>query len=251
MRKEFQASTRKHQNCVVFTTHKLDEGVLSYLAYLKKEVEGTMDFVVLYDQSAHPIREEDYPDYSFFFFESEKLRGFFHQGNKLLPNTFVALIEYAKQYRYDHYLLMENDIILQGKFHEFIGRVCEEQADYIHIATDVEGGPLNHWPVQYIRDCPFERLYFAWCHIFYVSRKFIVDVAKFMDQNDSIHYEFLLPTMAYAGGYEVRQFENFGYHFQVSWGPVAYYEFLHRIEQTHNTFYHPFKHLELLAFENL
>ncbi len=96
MRKEFQTSTRKHQNCVVFTTHKLDEGVLSYLAYLKKEVEGTMDFVVLYDQSAHPIREEDYPDYSFFFFESEKLRGFFHQGNKLLPNTFVALIEYAK-----------------------------------------------------------------------------------------------------------------------------------------------------------
>lgn len=37
-----------------------------------------------------------------------------------------------------------------------------------------------------------------------------------MWRNDTINYEFLLPTMAYNGNYLVRQFENFGYRFQVS-----------------------------------
>ena len=32
-----------NHNCLVFATHKLDEGILDYLAYLKKEVEGVMD----------------------------------------------------------------------------------------------------------------------------------------------------------------------------------------------------------------
>lgn len=48
-----------NHNCLVFATHKLDEGILDYLAYLKKEVEGVMDLLVLYDQSAHPIKEDD------------------------------------------------------------------------------------------------------------------------------------------------------------------------------------------------
>ena len=99
-----------NHNCLVFATHKLDEGILDYLAYLKKEVEGVMDLLVLYDQSAHPIKEDDYPGFRFCFFESVGLKGFFHQNERLLPNTFVALAECAEQYRYDHYLLMENHL---------------------------------------------------------------------------------------------------------------------------------------------
>ena len=29
-----------NHNCLVFATHKLDEGILDYLAYLKKEVNS-------------------------------------------------------------------------------------------------------------------------------------------------------------------------------------------------------------------
>lgn len=153
-----------NHNCLVFATHKLDEGILDYLAYLKKEVEGVMDLLVLYDQSAHPIKEDDYPGFRFCFFESVGLKGFFHRGEKVLPNTFVALAECAEQYRYDHYLLMENDIVLHGDFRRFVQRVnAEDAVDYIHIATDVEGGPQKHWPVRYIQACPFEHLYFSWC----------------------------------------------------------------------------------------
>ena len=112
-----------NHNCLVFATHKLDEGILDYLAYLKKEVEGVMDLLVLYDQSAHPIKEDDYPGFRFCFFESVGLKGFFHQNERLLPNTFVALAECAEQYRYDHYLLMENDIVLHGDFRRFVQRV--------------------------------------------------------------------------------------------------------------------------------
>ena len=75
-----------NHNCLVFATHKLDEGILDYLAYLKKEVEGVMDLLVLYDQSAHPIKEDDYPGFRFCFFESVGLKGFFHQNERLLPN---------------------------------------------------------------------------------------------------------------------------------------------------------------------
>lgn len=236
-----------NHNCLVFATHKLDEGILDYLAYLKKEVEGVMDLLVLYDQSAHPIKGDDYPGFRFCFFESVGLKGFFHRGEKVLPNTFVALAECAEQYRYDHYLLMENDIVLHGDFRRFVQRVnAEDAVDYIHIATDVEGGPQKHWPVRYIQDCPFKHLYFSWCHILYLSYGFLTDVAEFMARNDSIHYEFLLPTMAYNGNYLVRQFENFGYNFQVSWGPAELYESKYMDERMPDTFYHPVKDLSIV-----
>ena len=67
-----------------------------------------------------------------------------------------------------------------------------------------------------------------------------------MQQNDSFYYEFLLPTMAYNGDYLVRQFENFGYNFQVSWGPVECYENKYQYERQNNTFYHPIKHLGIV-----
>ena len=80
---------------------------------------------------------------SLLFFESVGLKGFFHQNERLLPNTFVALAECAEQYRYDHYLLMEM-ILCHGDFRRFVQRVnVEDAVDYIHIATDVEGGPQN------------------------------------------------------------------------------------------------------------
>ena len=136
-----------NHNCLVFATHKLDEGILDYLSNLKKEVEGVMDLLILYDRSNSPIKREDHPEYNFYFFDSTGLKGFFHQNERLLPNTFVALAECAKQYRYDHYLLMENDIVLHGDFHRFVQRVnAEDAVDYIHIATDVEGSPQKHWP---------------------------------------------------------------------------------------------------------
>ena len=238
-----------HRNCLVFATHRLDEEILRYLSYLKREVEGVMDLLVLYDQSARPVKEDAYPEYQFCFFDSAQLKGFFHQNDRLLPNPFVALAECAKQYRYDHYLLMENDIVLHGAFNMFVRKVdMESTADYIHIAADVEGGPLHHWPVRYIRDNPFANLYFSWCHILYVSRGFLTDVAGFMRKNDSFYYEFLLPTMAYNGSYVVRQFENLGYSFQVSWGPAGLYEAKYLNERVPDAFYHPIKNLGIADF---
>ena len=108
---------------------------------------------------------------------------------------------------------MENDIVLHGDFRRFVQRVnAEDAVDYIHIATDVEGGPQKHWPVRYIQACPFKHLYFSWCHILYLSHGFLTDVAEFMARNDSIHYEFLLPTMAYNGNYLDERMPDTFYH---------------------------------------
>ena len=79
-----------NHNCLVFATHKLDEGILDYLAYLKKEVEGVMDLLVLYDQSAHPIKEDDYPGFRFCYFESVALKGIFQRAEKVFTNSLLA-----------------------------------------------------------------------------------------------------------------------------------------------------------------
>ena len=242
-----QSKVECNRSCVVFATHRWDNGILNYLSYLKNEIGGMMDFLILYDLSANPIRKEDFPEYHFYFFDSTKLQGFFHQNDKLLPNIIVALIECAKQHHYGHYLLMENDIVLHGSFNKFVRTInAEKTVDCIHIATDVEGGPQKHWPIRYIRENPFENLYFSWGHVLYISYGLLMEVRQFMEGNDTINYEFLLPTMAYNGNYVVRQFENFGYRFQVSWGPAELYESKYMDERMPDTFYHPVKDLDIV-----
>lgn len=164
-----------------------------------------------------------------------------------LPNPLVALVELAKHRKYDHYLLMENDIVLNGNLANFFKRMnATNKADYIHIATDVMGGPLRHWPVQYIIDSPFENLYFAWSQVFFVSKRYLDELEKFMQRNGSFYYEFLLPTLAYNRHFSIRQFESYGYHFEVSWGPTEKCEDKFRNHPQQDTFYHPIKNLSLV-----
>ena len=110
---------------LVYITHKMDSDRYRYLSYLMKEIEGVMDLLVLYDQGSHTIMPTDYPDIHFSFFNSRHLRNFFHQGNRLLPNPLVALIECASHDPYEQYLLMENDIVLNGSFRRITGRFSD------------------------------------------------------------------------------------------------------------------------------
>ena len=89
-------------------------------------------------------------------------------------------------------------------------------------------------------------MYFSWCQLFYISKRYLSDLERFMEDNDSFYYELLLPTMAYNKGYSIRQFENFGYHFQVSWGPTEVFEYKYQYERMSNTFYHPIKNLSIV-----
>lgn len=240
---------KQHDNCVVFLTHKNDGELFRYIHYLKKEISNYMDFVILYDCHSQELNPMDYPDLHFFSFNSIELEGFFHYNNTMLPNPLVALIEFSKRTEYQHYLLMENDIVFTGDLHACIQLVDSVQCDYMHIATDILGGPEEHWPINYIRNNPFKNIYFSWSQIFYVSYRFLTDLAAFIKENNSFYYEFLLPTMAYNRGYSIRQFENMGYNFQLSWGPAEIYEHLYQYERKHNTFYHPIKDLSIIQYQ--
>ena len=46
----------------------------------------------------------------------------------------------------------------------------------------------------------------------------------------------------------MRQFENFGYRFQVSWGPAEVYERKYLEEGAKNTFYHPVKDSKIIKY---
>ena len=52
-----EQNNRQNKNCVVFVTHKLDQGILDYLRYIRKSVSGVMDLLVLYDDAAGPLDE--------------------------------------------------------------------------------------------------------------------------------------------------------------------------------------------------
>lgn len=239
-----------NKNCIVFVTHKQDKDVLRYISHIAEVSEGAMDFYVLFDRSNSKPLFSAMPNIYIYEYNSKELDGFFFAGNRLLPNALVALLDFAKSKHYDHYLVMEFDIVLNGYFGEFINKVNSiDDIDYIHIGYDPEGGPENHWPIQYIKDNPFRKLYFAWCHIFYISHNYLLDVEQFMIQNNSFHYEFLLPTMAYNGDYVVKQFESMGYQFVVSWGPTEKYEAIYREGTRYNTFYHPIKDLSIVSFK--
>lgn len=237
---------KRKENCLVFVTHKLTDEILEYLLYLKKETTEVMDLLVLYDNATFPISPEEHPWLKFHVFDSQQLKNFFHQGEILLPNPLLALIDCTQKHPYAHYLLMENDIVLEGNFNRFVRVINKEShVDYIHIASDVEGGRWNHWPVKFIQNSPFEELYFSWSQLFYISHYYLEVLHDFMQHNSSFYYEFLLPTMAYNRHFNVRQFENYGYRFELSWGPVQIYEHKYSYEHIPNTFYHPIKNLKI------
>ena len=238
---------RQHKNCVVLVTHRMDEPMVRYLRFLKAEITEVMDFYILYDCASQALNPSDYPDLRFYMFNSKEIKGFFHCGHPRIPNPLLPLLEFAKEKIYRHYLVMEGDLAFTGEWRNFVRKINGLACDYVHIATDIMGDP-RHWPCRFIKGNPFRRLYFAWCHLFCVSHRFLSDVGDFMKTNDSVYYEFLLPSLAYNKGYYIRQFENFGYQFQVSWGPPEVYERKYQQERTANTFYHPIKDSNLIKY---
>ena len=170
-----------HKNCVLLVTHKQDKEIRCYIEHIEKVANGLMDFHVLYDcANSNPS-----PNLSnnLYVFNSELLKGFFYGKKTLIPNPLLVLLNFAKEKHYEHYLVMEFDIVLDGSLREFIYKVNSiKDIDYIHIGYDEDGDPQKHWPIKYIEGNQFKKLYFAWCHIFYVSHEFLMDVGQFMEK---------------------------------------------------------------------
>ncbi len=239
----------KHKNCVVFSTQKLDMETERYLMYLRQELKGIMDVWVLYDNSRFSMAADEMPGIYYYQYPFHTLSNFFHQGNPLLPNPLLALLKFMEDHEYEHYLLMEYDMVLNGSFAELAYKLdCDAAVDYVHIATDILGSPHEHWPVNLIRDNPFPMLYFSWSQLVYASRRFLEAVRDFVHVNDTFFYEFLLPTIAYNKGFRIRQFENYGYKFCLSWGPADEFEYAYQYDRQPNTFYHPIKNLKIVDF---
>ena len=241
-------TTINKDKCLVFIAHIWDDITIAYTKHIKKEVEGIMDFAILYDLAHQAPSTTELSDLNAFEFCSVKFNDFFFMGERKLPNPLVALLAFANERKYEHYLLMENDIVFTRDFRDFVKNVSKVECDYMHIGTDIQESPQNHWPVNYIQKSPFSELKFSWCHILYVSRNLLSDAANFMKENNTFYYEFLLPSLAYNKGYKVFMFEELGYKFNVSWGPTPLYEQKYVCEHNSNTFYHPIKNLHLVDF---
>lgn len=239
--------TEKHKNCVVMVTYRIDKSLMRFIRYLHGCISGYMDFVVAFDCAKGGIEVEQYPEISFFMFNSTTIHNYFHQGNPLLANPLKALFEFSETHQYEHYLFLEYDIVLNGDFQSFIQLLnCLARMDYIHIATDMDGSPARHWPITFIRNNPYEDVRFAWSQMFYVSNKLLSRLKSFTRDNDTFYFEFLLPTVAYNEHFIVSQFENWGYRFNLSWGPSTLFEHIYLHERRPKTFYHPIKNHSII-----
>ena len=83
-----------NKNCVVYITHILNVDIVKYLLYLKEEIHGIMDFIVLYDCAKDEMITDNYSYFEFYKFDSKKLEGFFFQKDRLLANPLIALIDW-------------------------------------------------------------------------------------------------------------------------------------------------------------
>ena len=87
---------KETSNCLVLISHKMDENSFKYFSFLQKEADGIMDLIILYDCATCEIKERDYPEFAFHFFDSKEIIDFFHGGNKQLPNPLLALLALIK-----------------------------------------------------------------------------------------------------------------------------------------------------------
>ena len=87
---------KETSNCLVLISHKMDENSFKYFSFLQKEADGIMDLIILYDCATCEIKERDYPEFAFHFFDSKEIMDFFHGGNKQLPNPLLALLDLIK-----------------------------------------------------------------------------------------------------------------------------------------------------------
>jgi len=234
---------KKNENCVLFFTHRIQD-LPDYIKYVKNCVPGNMDFGVIYDIHSRNVVLPD--DYNIYTFDSAEIKGFFINNDRRLPTILKPMFNFTKEVHYSHYLVMEDDIVFTGNLREFFEKINSVDCDYIHIASDLLGGLEEHWPIELIKDNPFKHLYFAWSQLFYASDSFIQGAESFVKENDTFNMEFLLPSLAYNNGYSVRQFENFGYNFDLSWGPAEVFEDRYKREYRNKTFYHPIKDTNFL-----
>ena len=94
---------KETSNCLVLISHKMDENSFKYFSFLQKEADGIMDLIILYDCATCEIKERDYPEFAFHFFDSKEIIDFFHGGNKQLPNPLLALLDLIKVKKYDRF----------------------------------------------------------------------------------------------------------------------------------------------------
>lgn len=84
------------------------------------------------------------------------------------------------------------------------------------IVFDSLSAPQEHWPIELIRHCRYHKLRFTWCQIFFIRSRLLRIIQSRIKQNESIHYEFLMPTVTYENAFVTKQFENFGYNYSIS-----------------------------------
>lgn len=237
-------------------THFMNDDMMTYISFLKKQCEGIMDFWLLFDTCNGDFELENENDLNIcrFNHSTDFEESDWTFNNKFSNNPLCIYNFFYKEHNYEHYLFIENDIFLNGDFRKFVKKINISQEDYIHIKYRLhEEDSIEHhfmWNYMNKKDFGDNNIKFYFHQIFYISHDLLSDIIKYNNKNNTLFFEFLIPTIAYNGDYRIKYFEDFGYSFSSNTYDEEKYEKEYINSTEIDRFYHPVKNVSLFNDRN-
>lgn len=129
---------KKSDTCIVWQTHRLDDGALEEYARLENECRGFFDTAVLYDNSKSDfVQPASYPDTRFALFDINELKQNYRLSQLsdslgVTPgNTIFPLLDFAQSHSYAYYWLIEYDVRYTGNWREFFFYFSQSKSDLL------------------------------------------------------------------------------------------------------------------------
>jgi len=129
---------KKHDTCIVWLTHRLDDIALEEYIRLQEQCKGNFDSIVLYDDSRHDFKKPNCaPNTRFSLFDIAELDREYRVNRLRTPvtvtpgNTAFPLLDFAQKHSYAYYWMVEYDVRYRGCWNDFFTYFEENKSDLL------------------------------------------------------------------------------------------------------------------------
>jgi Protein of unknown function (DUF3405) len=204
------------QQVLLFLTHQLDETTIAEYHKISQAVTPDDPTYLLFHSQPdngptqpfsgglNPFTDEDLDALGYPMFRTTIVPGSGH----------FPLINFARQHPdYDYYWIIEYDVRFSGNWRIFFDHFKNCQADFLtsHIRNFVAEPKWHWWQLEHPeKEIPLQDRFRSFNPIYRMSRQALKHIDLLHQEQWSGHYEVLLPTLLYHGGFNLRDFGGKG-----------------------------------------